>query len=601
MKIGKKIYLLECVKIVYKVDSIPAFIVLILKVLLALVPTLQTLVIAEFINCVITTVQKRELIQEPYVRLLIFLMVGLVAYMWIAKSLIELLGIHIEMKVNAKFKPELVKKISQLEYRFMEDGKIRDRINRVNKKVDTIVKNAYMEMLKLIELILKVLGILVIMFTQVWWTALLILVVSIPCFYISMKSGKEQYDAETKVSKINRVNEYYNELLKNREYVDERTLFQYQNTFMTRYIQQYEHARRYKTKVKLKWYIRMKMGSMTTILVSATMIAILVPLTLNGNLTLGMFMALTNAVFNIVQNMSWDLTWAIDVNTWNNEYFKDMDFVWNLDEDGETDNKKTLSTFESLEFRNVSFKYPNTEKYILRNLSFKICKGKNYAFVGANGAGKSTIIKLINGLYKEYEGQILVNDQDIREFNRGFMANVFQDFARYPLSIRKNIVIGRQDKVPDYELDKVVDEVGLETTVRKFENGLDTVLGKFKKSSVDVSGGEWQKIALARCSIMDVPVKILDEPTSAMDPIYETMIYKKFKEISIGKTMILISHRLASVQMSDIIFVLDNGTIVEEGNHFELVKQGGLYELMYKEQAKWYEEDGRKIEKDYEP
>ena len=109
---------------------------------------------------------------------------------------------------------------------------------------------------------------------------------------------------------------------------------------------------------------------------------------------------------------------------------------------------------------------------------------------------------------------------------------------------------------------------------------------------MDVSGGEWQKIALARCGISNAPVQILDEPTSAMDPIYETMIYKKFKEISKGRTMILISHRLASVQMSDIIFVLENGTLVEEGTHFNLVRQGGVYEKMYKEQAKWYREEG---------
>jgi ABC transporter len=587
----KKIYLMECLKIVYKIDFIPSCMILVLKLVSALVPTLQTLVVAEFINYV--TTGKVNLLEDSYIRIIILLMVILVAYIWISKSLIELLGAHVEMKVNAEFKPKLVEKISRLEYRFMEDGDTRDKISRVNSDVSVRVKDAYMEILRLVELILKVVGILIIMFTQVWWASLFILVISVPCFYVSMKSGKAEYDAEAEVSKINRVNAYYNEMLKNREYRDERSLFQYQNTFITRFSKQYEDARKFKTRIKLKWYIRMKMGSMATIVVSAVMIAVLVPLTLNGRLSIGMFMALTNSVFNIVQNMSWDLTWAIDRNTWFNEYFKDMESIWNMEEeDVNFVDKKKVHVFESLEFKNVFFRYPGTEKYILNNLSFKIVKDKNYAFVGANGVGKSTIIKLINGLYKEYDGQILVNGQDIREYHRGFIATIFQDFARYPISVKDNIVISRQDIVGDKEVEKIVEEVGLKSTISKLNNGINTVLGKFKKNSVDVSGGEWQKIALARCGISNAPVQILDEPTSAMDPIYETMIYKKFKEISKGRTMILISHRLASVQMSDIIFVLENGTLVEEGTHFNLVRQGGVYEKMYKEQAKWYREEG---------
>jgi len=136
-----------------------------------------------------------------------------------------------------------------------------------------------------------------------------------------------------------------------------------------------------------------------------------------------------------------------------------------------------------------------------------------------------------------------------------------------------------------------VKKVGLETTVSRMEYGLDTVLGKIKKKSVDISGGEWQKIALARCNIMDTPVKILDEPTSAMDPIYESELYKRFKEMGNCKTVVLISHRLASVQMVDTIYVLDNGAVVEQGNHAGLVNRGGLYGKMYNEQAKWYLED----------
>ena len=150
-------------------------------------------------------------------------------------------------------------------------------------------------------------------------------------------------------------------------------------------------------------------------------------------------------------------------------------------------------------------------------------------------------------------------------------------------------------------MQNVVKKVGLGKTVSKLTNGLDTVLGKVKSDSVDLSGGEWQKIALARCNLMSSPIKILDEPTSAMDPIYEAELYKDFKEMSICKTMLLISHRLASVQMVDTIFVLDDGTIVEQGNHADLVSRKGLYEKMYNEQAKWYIDDGKDLREENEP
>ena len=584
------VYFLESLKIVFKDDAMASVCILILKLILALVPAFQTLVTAEFINCVVKTENLELLVRDNHIKIVILLMVIMVAYTWAAKALVELLCNHLEINLNLKYKTKIVEKVSRLEYYYMEDEETRNRIGRVNYQVPVLVKNAYMDILRLAELVLKVLGILVIMFTQVWWTAVLILAVSVPCFFISMKSGKEQYDAGIKVSKIKRVNEYYNEILKNREYVDERTLFHYQDEFMGRYIQRYEEARKYKTKVRIKWYIRMKIGSMATIIVSATMIAVLVPLTLSGRLGIGMFMALTNSVFSIVQNMSWDLTDAIDANVWSNEYFKDMDLFWNMnDETG--DRKRLKSAFESLEFKNVSFKYPGTEKYILKDVSFKILKDRNYAFVGANGAGKSTIIKLLNGLYKEYEGEILVNGSNIQEYDKDFIGNIFQDFARYPLSIRENISIGGKGLVSDGEIREAVKKVGLETTVSRLEYGLDTVLGKIKKKSVDISGGEWQKIALARCNIMDTPVKILDEPTSAMDPIYESELYKKFKEMGNCKTVILISHRLASVQMVDTIYVLDDGAVVEQGNHADLVNRGGLYGKMYNEQAKWYLED----------
>ena len=338
---------------------------------------------------------------------------------------------------------------------------------------------------------------------------------------------------------------------------------------------------------------------MAVIAVSAAALAVMIPLTLDGVLSTGMFVALMNAIFGIVQNMSWDLTYSIDRVAWYQNYFRELSEVFSMSEDQTiTDGKKSAESkekeaavFRTLEFRNVTFRYPGTSPNILKNLSFKIDAGKKYAFVGANGAGKTTIVKLINGLYPDYEGEILVNGEEIHHFERGFLSNVFQDFARYPVSIRENITIGRKDQVSEEELLQVVREVGLDNTVERLEDGLDTVLGKVKEESLDLSGGEWQKVALARCALSKAPVRILDEPTSAMDPVYENEIYQRFQQISQGKTVLLISHRLASVKMSDFIFVIADGAVAEAGSHWELMEKNGLYRTMYEEQAKWYEKD----------
>lgn len=588
----KKIYILGAVKTVFQVDFAAAGFFLILNLLMALVPSLQTLVIADFVDQV--TVLGSAGIYDNKILFLVFLLVVLVAYSWIAKSLMELLGQHIEMRLRAVFKPRLAEKISYLKYEAMENGSIRDKITRVNTDTEAQVKEAYSCLLQLVGLVLKVIGILAIMFSQVWWLAFFLLAVSIPCFHIAMKSGKEDYEAQADVTKIRRVSEYYNEMLKKREYVEERTLFGYAQEYREKFLQQYEKARKYTTEVRLKWFIKTKAGSMAVILVSAFALAVMIPLTLNGRMSFGMFMALITAVFGIVQNMSWDLTYSIDRNAWYNQYFQELEEVFAMEEDeyaGMESRKMDIGEFRTLEFQNVSFRYPGTERYILKNLTFQIRAGKKYAFVGANGAGKTTIIKLLNGLYQEYEGKILVNGEDIRNFGRVFFSNVFQEFARYPISIRENMCIGRNEEVPEEELETVLEEIGLKSVTEKLKDGVDTVLGKVKDDSQDLSGGEWQKIALARCALSKAPVRILDEPTAAMDPIYESRVYQNFQQISRDKTVLLVSHRLASVKMSDFIFVIDNGTLAEAGSHSHLMAEEGLYKKMYEEQAKWYEEE----------
>lgn len=270
-------------------------------------------------------------------------------------------------------------------------------------------------------------------------------------------------------------------------------------------------------------------------------------------------------------------------------YEKELEELLSFDELSLKDNYAANDqTHPKIQFRNVSFQYPGTEKSILNNVSFILEPGKRYAFVGANGAGKTTITKLLLGLYSNYKGYISINDIDISKLSCNeicsYFSVVFQDFSKYALSLNDNIAVGR--KIMADTIDNSKSQVGL-LTHKELKD--DLILGKTGDSESDLSLGQWQKIAIARAIVSDSPIVILDEPTSALDPNMEYDFFMDIKHLISGKTGVLISHRLACVKDVDKIFVIDNGQIVEEGSHEELMNQDKLYRKMYDEQRHWYD------------
>lgn len=247
-----------------------------------------------------------------------------------------------------------------------------------------------------------------------------------------------------------------------------------------------------------------------------------------------------------------------------------------------------------VEFRNVSFKYPGSETYALRNINMKFKIGKRLAIVGRNGSGKTTFIKLLCRLYDPTEGEILLNGIDIRKYNyREYMdifSVVFQDFKLFSLKLGENVASGI-----DYEKSLVMDcleKAGFSDRLAKMKNGTETYLYKdCDKDGVDLSGGEAQKLAIARALYKNAPFILLDEPTAALDPIAEAEVYSKFNDIAGDKTAIYISHRLSSCKFCDEIAVFHEGTVIQQGTHNELVsdKKGQYYELWHA-QAQYYTE-----------
>lgn len=246
-----------------------------------------------------------------------------------------------------------------------------------------------------------------------------------------------------------------------------------------------------------------------------------------------------------------------------------------------------------VEFRNVSFSYPGNSRLILDQINFTLHTGERLALIGENGQGKTTIVKLITRLYDPTEGQILLDGIDLREYDLDDLHReigvIFQDFMRYEMTARENIAVGRIEHIDNLDSIKNAAHKSLaDQTIARLPFGYDQMLGRRFEQGVDLSGGEWQKVALARAYLRDAQLLILDEPTAALDARSEFEVFHRFSELTAGKMALFISHRFSTVRSADRILVLENGKITEEGTHDELASQGGRYAEMFEMQASSY-------------
>jgi ATP-binding cassette subfamily B protein len=249
---------------------------------------------------------------------------------------------------------------------------------------------------------------------------------------------------------------------------------------------------------------------------------------------------------------------------------------------------------KGLTFEDVGFRYPAGEKWAVRHLSFTLGAGERIALVGENGAGKTTLAKLLARLYDPSEGRILLDGVDLREYDvdslRHNVGVIFQDFVRYDLNVRENIAIGDIEKLEnEAAISLAADRSLASQVIARLPRGLDQMLGRRFEGAVDLSGGEWQKVALARAYLRDAQLLILDEPTAALDARAEYEVFLRFSELTAGKMAVLISHRFSTVRMADRIVVLQGGQLVEQGTHEELVARSGLYAELFALQARGYQ------------
>lgn len=316
-----------------------------------------------------------------------------------------------------------------------------------------------------------------------------------------------------------------------------------------------------------------------------------------GKITVGSFSMYLGAITSFIASFSGFISKLINLKYWG-YYVDDYRHFLEISKPESTacyDKSITENDLigGAIEFESVSFKYPGTENYVLKDVSLRIEHGEKLSIVGYNGAGKSTFIKLLCRLYVPTKGRITLGGFDIQTIDyymyRKMLGVVFQDFQLFAFSVKENILLGME---PDEErLNWAIEKSGLSEKVSFLERGLDTSISKeFDENGIEFSGGEGQKLASARAYYRNAPIVILDEPTAALDPIAESKLYERFNSIMEYKTAIYISHRLASAKFCDKVAVFEDGSIIEYGTHDALISQSGTYFNMFTTQAKYYKE-----------
>lgn len=548
------------------------------------------LVTADFVDtasAILKGVRPRNDIYLPLVLLLVTLGVTT-----IIGALIQLASSRIRLKLKLRLTPSVVKIYAALDYRHIENNTSWELISRVSRDpVNSIMEGveAYIQSLKII---ISLASVLILIVTRVWWAAIFILIFSAPMFWLSVRAGRKVYQAGREAEKFNRRTEYLGEVLTGRDNVDERTLFGYSDEINGKWQNQYEAGRKLQLKVTARMFLFIKGSSLLLVLISLLVALTLIGPVLTGKMTAGWFMGIVSAVFGMIQKLGFQMSRSLESISRVGEYMKDLTAFAAMSQtkDALTEPDDEPMEFKSLEFRNVCFRYPGSERLVLDGMSFKMEAGRHYAFVGKNGAGKTTITKLLTGLFPQYQGEILINGKELREYSasgvKALFSVVYQDFAKYYIRLKDNIDLGDLHRKGN-EME-AAHLAGLDETVNSLNHGLDTPLGKIMAGGQDLSGGQWQRVAIARSLNSRAPVKILDEPTSALDPISESLLYRDFERLMLGKTTVFVSHRLGSTKLADEILVIGSGRIIERGTHDELMAANGAYAGMFEAQRGWY-------------
>ncbi|MHB8598992.1 MAG: ABC transporter ATP-binding protein [Ktedonobacteraceae bacterium] len=495
----------------------------------------------------------------------------------------------------------ILEKANTLDLAFFENAEFYDKLRNASDQSTYQPVTMVSQTFGLLQTLVTLLSMIVILLQLAWWLAIIALIVPIPSFIASSRYGWRGYQLMRRQSPERRLMAYFNQVMTTDRYNKEIKLFDLGRFFIERFrdlaVKFYEE----KKSVLLRRYMTGFLWTSITVIANAGIYFYVALQTVLGRISLGGLTLYTQTAIQTGQNFQSFLNGVSSTyenNLYVNTLFEFLEYEPKLVSPENPQPIEVAAETKGLEiaFRDVSFTYPDKDpetQAALRKVSFTIQAGEAIALVGYNGAGKTTIVKLLTRLYDPDEGEILIGGRNIKEYDlkelREHVGVIFQDYVTYYMSARENIGVGR---IADVENQSMVvsaaQKSGANAVIEGLNEGYDTMLGRWFQKGTQLSGGEWQKVALARAFMRDAGILILDEPTSSLDAQAEYDVFAKFRVLTHGKTAIFISHRFSTVRLADRILVLEHGGIIESGSHSQLMELDGRYAELFNLQAEAY-------------
>lgn len=577
----------EILSIIWKYSRLWGCMKLLNSVLTAIIVPVNTVLLQRIVDDILILLQENRFHFILNTHLVIFI-AGVFSEVLLTR-LDRYVEIRFDMQITDRLEKEIVRKYRKLDYSCYEDPQTYDSISRISQNPGEKIRMIFWKLCEMVRIIILLIGYLLIFQQASPLLVGIFLLFLPPMLYENYKAGCLWYDLYSRQTADERKIAYYERLLTGKTSLAELKIYQATDYIENLWKKQSSKLR----KKKEKTLIRVE----KTLLRKSTFAALwylcsggfLLYGVITGRISVSMFLVLFQTILNIVDTVNGLLE------TFGNfsREIQEMSYLHSFFALKNIPERKGCidRPVRRIRFEHVCFSYPNAGTETLHDISFELDLSKSTAIVGENGSGKTTIIKLLCGLYQPTSGRILFDEYDIRNLNNGEIGKaikvVFQDFFQYELTIRENIGFGNLARIShDLELQEVLDAVHLEE-LKKL--GLDTSLGKLEHEGIDLSRGQWQRLAVGRIFLNDTGYAVLDEPTASVDPVSEYNMYQLFYLLLRSRGSLMISHRLASAKMADHILVLKNGTIAEQGNHTELMKNQELYHELFCRQAEWYQ------------
>ncbi len=502
-------------------------------------------------------------------------------------------------KVVRHVKLQIMNKAKEIDLACFDLPEFYEKLENANREAGmrpiSVLSSTFDAISKLISLVSYI--IILVTAPDMWWAAVVMIVVSLPTAVISFTYRRKNFMYMRHRSKDRRQMNYYSDIMVNKDMVKEIRMFDLGDSFTDRFENVFSGYYKGIRGLIVKENVLQLIVTVLSSVVNCVFFAMIAWQVFEGTLQIGDYSLYTGALTSIATTVSSLI--LVSANVYEGTLFIDnlISFVKtepklvpNVEEPAHVSH----GTAHTIEFRNVSFAYPGTDKYVIKNIDLTIRPGETAVLVGLNGAGKTTFIKLLTRLYDPTEGEILLDGRDIREYDvkdlYSMFGIIFQDFGKYAVSVADNIEFGdvRGEHTRE-EVEAAATAANASEYIEKLPHGYDTALMRmFEPDGIELSIGQWQKLAIARAFFSKSDILILDEPTASLDPIAEQEIFNQFDELRRDKTTIFVSHRLSSATIASKIIVLENGELVEEGTHKELMQKGGRYCELFSTQAKRY-------------